>query len=168
VNIRDRRIVIVAALVFVSGLAWWYMGAGGPEEGVTVGERAQDFTVVDLRGESFVLSEHRGELVIIDFMTTWCGPCELELRELEELYDSGDGFTVVSVEIDQTLHEEDFEAWVTDKGFKWFVGQSPETGRQYKVNSLPTIVVVDKEGEIVFRANFTTFEQLKLLVEEHG
>lgn len=167
-NISDRRIVIVTALVFVSGLAWLYMGTGGTEEGITVGTRSQDFTVVGLEGESFVLTEHRGELVIIDFMTTWCGPCELELQELRELYDSGDGFTIVSVEVDPTLREEAFQVWATDKGFKWLVGQSPEAGRQYKVNTIPTIVVVDKEGEIVYRANFTTFEQLRSLVEQHG
>lgn len=167
-SIGDRKIVLVAALILVSGLAWWYMGARGPEEGIMVGSRAQDFTVVGLEGDSFVLAEHRGELVIIDFMTTWCGPCELQLRELEELYDSGSGFRIISVEIDPTLREQAFQVWATDKGFKWLVGQSPEAGRQYKVGTIPTIVVVDKEGEIVYKANFTTFEQLRSLVEQHG
>ena len=51
-----------------------------------VGQPAPDFALRSMQGPSMRLSEHLGEVVIINFWATWCGPCRQEMPLLDELY----------------------------------------------------------------------------------
>lgn len=161
--------MIAALLLIVAAGYYLWGGLGGsePEIGISVGSKAEEISLVGLDGESFVLSEHRGEVVVVDFMTTWCGVCKRQHDELASFHEElGDVF-VASIEIDPSLQEEAFESWVTTVGFDWFVGHSPGAGRTYKVSGVPTMIVVDKEGIIRYRKHYTSSGDLKKIVEKY-
>ena len=65
-------------------------------------EKAADFTLRDIDGNSVTLSELRGKVVILSFWATWCGPCKEEMPHLQKMYDAKKekGFTALSVSTD--------------------------------------------------------------------
>ena len=138
----------------------------GPE-GVAVGSRALDFSVVGLEGDTFRLSEHRDEVVIVEFMTTWCGICKLQHVELEKLHEEMSNLTIVTVEIDITLTQDNFITWALEQEYTWLVGHSPEVGWSYRVSGFPTVILVDGEGIIRYRRNLTSFTVLVALVRQY-
>lgn len=69
---------------------------------------APDFTLIDIDGNNFTLSQHRGKVILIDFMATWCPLCHIQLSELTEVFSQvGDEIIMISIDIDLQESEED-------------------------------------------------------------
>ena len=70
-----------------------------------VGQPAPDFALRSMKGPTVRLSEHLGEVVLINFWATWCGPCRQEMPLLDQLYGKYQraGLVLLSVNIDETL-----------------------------------------------------------------
>ncbi|MBR2590075.1 MAG: TlpA family protein disulfide reductase [Clostridia bacterium] len=67
-------------------------------QGAAEGERAPDFIAHLTNGDTFRLSEHEDEVILLNFWATWCPPCVGELPELEKLYkDNMDGVQILTV-----------------------------------------------------------------------
>jgi peroxiredoxin len=115
-----------------------------------VGKSAPDFTLKSLDGKNLKLSEMAGNVVLINFWASWCGPCREEMPLLNALHNKYEplGFTVLGVNV-----EEDVKA---AKGFlKNFPVDFPvlldntnKVSKQYKVIAMPTTVVVDRDGNM--------------------
>ena len=89
-------LVGVALLIVV---AWMNQDRIQP---VTTGTVAPDFEVNDLLGGRVRLSDHRGEVVLVNIWATWCPPCVEEMPSMERLYQKigGDGFEIMAISID--------------------------------------------------------------------
>jgi len=66
------------------------------------GQAAPDFALKSSSGENLRLSEYRGDVVMVNFWATWCGPCRQEMPLLDELYSRYErvGFSLLGVNID--------------------------------------------------------------------
>ncbi len=64
---------------------------------------APGWVLTDLSGKPVDFSQYKGQVVLIDFWATWCGPCRMSIPHLKELYSEykDDGFTVIGVSLDQ-------------------------------------------------------------------
>ena len=165
----DRRVIIAAMVLAAAAAAayyWWGLNAQKSELGITAGDQALDFEVEGVQETRFVLSDQRGEVVVLEFMTTWCRFCRDQHEILRQLQDEVDGVFIASIDIDANLRSAELEKWVESMGVDWFHGHSPEAGMAYQISAVPTILIIDKKGVIRYRGNFTPLNKLQLRTEQ--
>lgn len=115
-------------------------------------EPAPDFTLQSSSGENVRLAEQRGKVVMLNFWASWCGPCRQEMPLLDGMYKrygpAGFQFYGVNVEEDNT----DAKKLLKELGVSFPVLFDPESkaSKLYKVDAMPTTVVIDKKGQIRF------------------
>lgn len=136
------------------------------EVGIQKGNLIQDVTIPSIWGNgSISFSDYRGSVLIIDFMAPWCEPCKLQIPILREV-ESIPGVEVVTVNIDPNYDLEFLKGFREEEDIRWFFGHSPSTAIDFEVNAIPTILVVDQEGVIVYRAYFTSIKDFERVLPE--
>jgi peroxiredoxin len=143
-------------------------GGGKAQKG---GAPAPDFTLPALDGKSVRLSEHRGKVVLIDFWSTTCDPCMVEMPHLVDLYKKhkDKGFVVLAISLDGPESRAQVSSVVHDKNMVFPVLLDEETTVVGKFNpkkEMPFAVLVDRDGSIVHKRGGYTVGDEKKLVEE--
>jgi len=114
------------------------------------GQVAPDFALKSSTGENLRLSEYRGNVVMINFWATWCGPCRQEMPLLDELYTRYErvGFSLLGVNIDDDSRRA--MQMVEDLGvsFPVLFDVRKEVSKLYEVEAMPVTVLVDREGNV--------------------
>jgi peroxiredoxin len=115
-----------------------------------VGQPAPDFALRSLKGPSMRLSEHLGEVVIINFWATWCGPCRQEMPLLDELYGKYQraGLVMLSVNIDDNAAPAIEMAQTLKISYPVLFDSRKEVSRAYDVSAMPVTVLVDRAGVV--------------------
>lgn len=114
------------------------------------GQVAPDFALKSSTGENLRLSEYRGDVVMINFWATWCGPCRQEMPLLDELYTRYErvGFSLLGVNIDDDSRRA--MQMIEDLGvsFPVLFDARKEVSKLYEVEAMPVTVLVDREGNV--------------------
>ncbi len=114
------------------------------------GQPAPDFVLKSATGENLRLSEFRGDVVMINFWATWCGPCRQEMPLLDDLYGRYQrvGFSLLGVNIDDDSRRA--MQMVQELGVKFPVlfDESKEVSRLYQVEAMPVTVLIDRNGTV--------------------
>jgi peroxiredoxin len=118
---------------------------------------APDFTLKTPEGKEIKLSMLKGQIVLIDFWASWCGPCRQESPNVVRLYNQykADGFTVFSVSLDENADK--WKEAIKKDGLIWpnhgsdLQGWKTPLTQLYGFNSIPHTVLVNKEGKIIGR-----------------
>ncbi len=114
------------------------------------GQVAPDFALKSNTGENLRLSEYRGDVVMINFWATWCGPCRQEMPLLDELYGRYQrvGFNLLGINIDDDSSRA--LRMVEELGihFPVLFDERKEVSRLYNVEAMPATILVDREGNI--------------------
>ena len=124
--------------------------ASTPAPAPVVGAPAPDFTLNDLAAKPVTLSSFKGQIVLINFWATWCGPCRIEMPAIERRYAAleDQGFVVLAVDVDEPIT--DVGAFVHDLNLTFPVLLDPgaTVNDLYRVRGLPTTFIVDRDGMI--------------------
>ncbi len=114
------------------------------------GQVAPDFALKSTTGENLRLSEYRGDVVMINFWATWCGPCRQEMPLLDELYARYHrvGFNLLGVNIDDDTARALRMVEELDLHFPVVFDTRKEVSRLYNVEAMPATILVDREGKI--------------------
>jgi peroxiredoxin len=117
---------------------------------VTPQAPAPDFTLQRAGGGNLRLAEQRGNVVLVNFWATWCGPCRQEMPHLNALYDKyrASGFTLLGVNIDDD--PKTGAATAAKWGLKFPVLLDADKGvsRRYDLGSMPATVLIDRDGRV--------------------
>ncbi len=120
---------------------------------------APDFTLKTLDGQEITLSQLKGKVVLLDFWATWCGPCRESIPHLIQLYNDyqGKGLELIGMDVDKG-DVETVRKFVKSMDIPYpIVVASDDVARNYRVNGIPTTILIDKEGNIRERiAGFST------------
>jgi thiol-disulfide isomerase/thioredoxin len=109
---------------------------------------APDFTLASKEGGNVRLQEQLGNVVLINFWASWCGPCREELPYLEELQQeyADLGFTILAVNVDEDPSKADILLNDIPVSFPVLFDVNDEVSKLYDVQAMPTTVIVDRDG----------------------
>jgi peroxiredoxin len=118
---------------------------------VAVGQPAPDFTLSDLQGRSYTLSQLRGKVVIVNFWATWCPPCRAEMPSMEKLHrelaDQGLVMLAVNIEKDGRRTVPRFLA-SSPHSFPVLLDEQEVVQKRYGVYKFPESFIIRKDGVI--------------------
>ena len=136
----------------LAGLALTVFAASSLASSGLAGQPAPDFALRSSTGENLRLSEYRGDVVMINFWATWCGPCRQEMPLLDQLYTRYErvGFNLLGVNIDDDSSRAMDMISELGVSFPVLFDDRKEVSKLYDVDAMPVTVIVDREGTVRF------------------
>jgi peroxiredoxin len=123
---------------------------------------APDFTLKQVNGDLFRLSDLKGKVVLLNFWGTWCGPCRAEIPDLNRLYaeHKDEGLEIVGITIKSGTEKqisEFMKKWemeytvLTDVKGNEIMDVTTRYGRAIgqPITGIPTTLIINREGHIV-------------------
>lgn len=113
--------------------------------------KAPDFMLKDLNGRTVSLASLRGKVILLNFWATWCPPCKAEMPSMNRLYNEikAKGFEVIAVSTDNALSPVKEFLAKNRLDFTVLLDEKKTVSRAYKVFSMPTTFLIDRNGFIV-------------------
>ena len=148
-------VILITAIIFS---IWYYRSRKSP----TV-----DFTLVDLEGNSFNLSDYRGRIVILDFMAIWCDPCRAQISNLGEVWKKYQNeIIIISIDVDPFETPEmlkEFSSQFPYATWLW-AKDTANLGYKYEVTAIPTMIIIDQNGTI--KERYVGITSFSILIKE--
>ena len=111
---------------------------------------APDFTLKSLDGANLRLAEQKGDIMLINFWASWCGPCIQEMPALDKLAQKYQALGVqvwgVNVENDSTAAKAYLSKVKVE--FPILFDLDNSVSKAYQVDAMPTTVILDKDGKV--------------------
>jgi len=117
---------------------------------------APDFTLQDMDGESYTLSDLRGNYVLVNFWATWCPPCRKEMPSMEYLHQKYHDRPFRVLAVNQWEDPDHVFSYMGElavfPSFPILFDPKSAISEHYGVRGLPTSFIVDPQGRLVYRA----------------
>ncbi len=118
--------------------------------GTQKGNIAPDISLYDLDGKAVKLSDFRGQVVMLNFWATWCGPCEAEMSSMEAIYKKykDSGFVILAVDVGDS--EVKVKRYVKEHNltFPVLLDWSQAIAGDFAIIGFPTTFIIDQNGVI--------------------
>jgi DsbE subfamily thiol:disulfide oxidoreductase len=114
--------------------------------------QAPDFTLKSRDGKNVRLSDLRGQVVLLNFWASWCGPCRQEMPILDDIHKqySSLGFSVLGVNLDAKSSKAINYLKDTPVTFPVLYDPKGDVSGTYGVQAMPSTVIIDKDGNVRF------------------
>ena len=145
--LREARMKATRAVFCVAILTSTILALSGID--ASLSEQAPDFSIVDIDGNEFTLSDHRGKVVLIDFMKTKCQWCWVMMKELMVIRQNytEEELVMISISVGEEDSVEDIQDYkLTFNGTWAFAKDDQDLKSIYGISAVPTEYVVDVNG----------------------
>src|SRR5262245_23098311 len=121
-----------------------------PAFAITTSAPAPQFSLAARGGKTVNLAQYKGQVVMINFWATWCGPCRQEMPLLESIYKKYNkmGFTLLGVNVEPDPKAADGWLKATPVSFPILFDTKSEVSKMYEVAGMPSTVIVDRKGNV--------------------
>ncbi|MBM7552627.1 peroxiredoxin family protein [Thalassobacillus pellis] len=121
-------------------------------EGLEPGDRAPDFELETLAGETVKLSDLKGKKIFLNFWATWCPPCKEEMPEMQKFQEEfGDEVVILAVNVTGSeTSVKKVKKYIEEKGYSFTVAldKEDEVTDQYHAFTIPTTYFIGTDGTI--------------------
>lgn len=122
----------------------------GAPEGVQKVRPAKEFSLKDLSSKKVNLSDFRGKVILLNFFTTWCPPCRIEIPELVKIYqqNKNKGLVVLGVSLDKDVVPFMLKNFAKEMKISYpvLIG-TEEVADSYQISGVPATFVISKDGK---------------------
>ena len=114
------------------------------------GTPASEFSLSSLAGQPVTLSQFKGNVVLVNFWATWCGPCQQEMPLLDQMYKKYKpaGFTLLGVNVDKEAPAVKELLARKPVSFPVLLDPQNSVSRAYNVADMPSSVIIDRKGNV--------------------
>ena len=111
---------------------------------------APDFTLKTMSGKNLKLSEQAGDVVLVNFWASWCGPCRKEMPLLNDLHNKYKalGFSVWGVNVEEQSAQAKSFIDSSPVDFPILLDNTNKVSKLYNVIAMQTTVIVDRNGNL--------------------
>jgi len=143
---RFATAALLAAILALALPAW-----AAADDAVTPAP-APAFTLVSRDGKPVSLAQFKGDVVMINFWASWCGPCRQEMPLLDSIYHQYKdlGFVLLGVNVEPDSKAADRWLRATPVSYPILYDTKSEVSQLYQVQAMPTTVIVDRKGMVRF------------------
>jgi thiol-disulfide isomerase/thioredoxin len=141
---KTKHAAPLAALVAsLAAFAWSASATDGAAPAPT-------FTLSSRAGGQLSLADLKGQVVMINFWASWCGPCRQEFPALDQIYAKYKpmGFTLVAINVESEKADAEKFLAATPASFPILFDPENKVSSSYGVSAMPTTVLVDRQGRV--------------------
>ncbi|TFF33585.1 TlpA family protein disulfide reductase [Mucilaginibacter psychrotolerans] len=127
-------------------------------------ESVPQFTLTTIDGKHVSLLSLKGKYILLNFWATWCPPCMAEIPFLKEIRKKNSPEKLVIIGISADFDSKKLNAVVKNQEMSWiqFHDRNREISRLYGIEAYPTLILIDKEGRMIYESNLVTNDQDRL------
>jgi peroxiredoxin len=114
------------------------------------GSPAPAFTLGSSAGSNVSLAQYKGQVVMLNFWASWCGPCRQEMPLLESIYKKYNrmGFTLIGVNVEPDSNAANQWLKQTPVSFPILYDKDSKVSKMYDVAGMPSTVIIDRTGKV--------------------
>lgn len=135
----------------------------------------------DQNGFTHRLEDYKGKVIFLNFWASWCGPCKMEMPDVQSLYEEygeNKGDVIVlgvtnpknkQYSNSSDVEEEELKKFIKDGGYTFptILNASGDIFADYEISAFPTTFIIDREGKLVgYAQGMLTKEIMKNAVED--
>lgn len=140
---KTTALPVAALLAALAAFAW-------PAAATDGSVPAPAFTLANRAGGEVSLADLKGQVVMINFWASWCGPCRQEFPALDAIYAKYKpmGFTLVAINVESEKADAEKFLAATPASFPILFDPDNKVSGSYGVSAMPTTVLVDRQGRV--------------------
>ncbi|HZF16238.1 MAG TPA: TlpA disulfide reductase family protein [Steroidobacteraceae bacterium] len=135
---------------WLRGLVAGLLLAAAAIAGGSASKPAPNFTLANRAGGQMSLAKLKGQVVMINFWASWCGPCRQEMPLLDQMYKKYKplGFTLVGVNVEPDSTDAEGYLRKTPVTYPILLDKENKVSSLYEVSAMPSSVIVDRKGRV--------------------
>jgi thiol-disulfide isomerase/thioredoxin len=144
-----NRIAAAAAALLAVILAFAVPASSSADDSVAPAP-APGFTLMARSGRQVSLAQFKGDVVMINFWASWCGPCRQEMPLLDTIYKQYKdmGFTLIGVNVEPDSQAANRWLEATPVTYPILYDTQSKVSKLYQVQAMPTTVIIDRKGMV--------------------